>query len=201
MANHQQGRRILLERDSPLPPLAAGNFGTAPALDLNGSPVFFGSTIHSNSVHPGKIAPHLAENILLYGCRGIAHVVYGTEEIIHTGRFDVLPFDPQSMELVRTQEGHLPPGRRPVQGGYEENGALLYHALAEVDGVKVPGKCGEHLVSGFPSGRNWISCGLVLMLACFICREARMFLLVKRRSLLQSMRSCAFLSCFRVFRK
>lgn len=52
------------------------------------------------------------------------------------------------MELVHTSGGRLPPGKRPVEGGYEEHGAKLYHAVAEIKGVKVPGKTGEHLVRG-----------------------------------------------------
>lgn len=53
------------------------------------------------------------------------------------------------MELVPAYGGQIPPGRRPVVGGQEiHNGApqLLYHALAVVDGVRVPGKAGLHLV-------------------------------------------------------
>lgn len=49
------------------------------------------------------------------------------------------------MELVRTSRGRIPPGRRPVEGGLEENEARLYHAVATVHGVKVPGKTGSHL--------------------------------------------------------
>ncbi|KAI0766744.1 hypothetical protein BC629DRAFT_1537455 [Irpex lacteus] len=49
------------------------------------------------------------------------------------------------MEWVPAEGGRLPVGHRPVEGGYEENGAKLYHALAVVQGVKVPGKVGEHL--------------------------------------------------------
>jgi hypothetical protein len=51
------------------------------------------------------------------------------------------------MEWVRTGHGRIPQGRRPVEGGYEQNGAQLYHAYAHIDGVDVPGKTGEHLVS------------------------------------------------------
>jgi hypothetical protein len=50
------------------------------------------------------------------------------------------------MEFVQASRGRVPQGRRPIEGGYEENGAKLYHALAVVDGVRVPGKTGEHLV-------------------------------------------------------
>ena len=53
------------------------------------------------------------------------------------------------MEWVPTRDGGLPHGRRLVEGGYESNGAKLYHALADIDGVKVPGKAAGHLVSRF----------------------------------------------------
>jgi hypothetical protein len=49
------------------------------------------------------------------------------------------------MEWVPTREGKIPQGRHPVEGGYESNGSKLFHALADMDGVKVPGKTGEHL--------------------------------------------------------
>jgi hypothetical protein len=53
------------------------------------------------------------------------------------------------MEWVPTRDGEIPPGRRPVEGGYEANGKKLYHALGDIDGVDVPGKTGIHLVSWF----------------------------------------------------
>jgi hypothetical protein len=49
------------------------------------------------------------------------------------------------MEFVHTSRGVIPPGRRPIEGGYEQDGNKLYHAVAVVNGVKVPGKTGEHL--------------------------------------------------------
>ena len=52
------------------------------------------------------------------------------------------------MEWVQTKNGEIPPGRRPVEGGYESGGEKLYHALGNIDGVDVPGKTGTHLVSG-----------------------------------------------------
>ena len=57
-----------------------------------------------------------------------------------------LPFDGKSMELIPTEKGRIPPGKKPVEGGYEEHGGKLYHAIATIQGVRVPGKTGEHLV-------------------------------------------------------
>ena len=112
--------------------------GPPPARDLDGSPVFIGSALMERSVHPCKIAPALNPP---------CHVPYGGGEYEHTGRYDLLPVDPNTMEWVEASQGRIPNGRRPVEGGYEEHGGKLYHALGEVSGVQVPGKTGEHLVS------------------------------------------------------
>ncbi|KAH9068313.1 hypothetical protein EDB83DRAFT_497921 [Lactarius deliciosus] len=110
----------------------------APFTDADGkSPVFIGSAIlEDGSVHPCKIAPCLPGA----PCR----VPFGGDELEHHGRYDLLPFVPELMEFVVTSRGHVPPGRRPVKGG-SESGHELYHAVAVIDGVKVPGKAGFHL--------------------------------------------------------
>lgn len=66
------------------------------------------------------------------------------------------------MEWVLTSNGQVPSGRRPVEGGYERDGKVgirlqsinstdrrvqhLFHAAAIINGVRVPGKTGSHLV-------------------------------------------------------
>lgn len=70
------------------------------------------------------------------------------QEVGHVGRYDLLPFDATCMEFVRAAGGRLPRGRRPVQGGHEEDGSILYHAVATFGNVRVPGRTAEHLVSG-----------------------------------------------------
>lgn len=99
------------------------------------SPVYVGSAIFEDSVHPCKIAPSVHPS-----CR----VAYGGTEKDHHGRYDLLPITAE-MEWVPTQKGELPPGRRLVEGGYEANGEKLYHALAKIGEVEVPGKTGKHL--------------------------------------------------------
>lgn len=126
------GHRIALTTSSPFPYQAVGQ---PPCYDLDGSPVYFGSAFIEGAVHPCKIAPHLPTP---------CGVPYGGTEHWHDGRYDLLPFDPSTMELVRASHGHIPHGRRPVEGGYESAGRL-YHAIALVDGVRVPGKTGQHL--------------------------------------------------------
>ncbi|TCD61113.1 hypothetical protein EIP91_009009, partial [Steccherinum ochraceum] len=100
------------------------------------TPVFIGSAIMGNAVHPCKIVPTLVPP-----CR----VPYGGAEHGHNGRYDLLPFDPQTMEWVETSKGKIPAGRRPIEGGYEDHSGKLYHALGTVHGARVPGKAGEHL--------------------------------------------------------
>ncbi|KAH0833296.1 hypothetical protein J3R83DRAFT_12361 [Lanmaoa asiatica] len=131
------GYRIALNTSSPFP--VSPYIEQPPFHDSDGtSPVFIGSAIFDNSVHPCKIA-----SCLTPPCR----VPYGGSEVEHHGRYDLLPFDKETMEWVPTSLGRIPAHRRPVQGGYEENGARLYHAVATIRGVRVPGKTGEHLVS------------------------------------------------------
>jgi len=110
--------------------------GQPPCYDSDGSPVYIGSALMGNSVHPCKIGKHL---------RPYVAVPYGGKEHGHHGRYDLLPYNPAQMEFVPTSHGKLPYGRRPIEGGYEDSGARLYHAVGLINGVRVPGKTGEHL--------------------------------------------------------
>ncbi|KAF9646477.1 hypothetical protein BDM02DRAFT_3067698, partial [Thelephora ganbajun] len=128
------GFRIPLASNAEFPPPRQA--GPPPCVDADGvSPVFVGSAILDNSVHPCKIAPSF---------RPPCRVSYGGTELEHKGRYDLLPITPD-MEWVSTKNGEIPPGRRAVEGGYESNGEKLYHALGNIDGVNVPGKAGKHL--------------------------------------------------------
>lgn len=110
----------------------------APFTDVDGkSRVFVGSAIMEYSVHPCKITPDKEHH---------CEVSYGGSEVQHNGRYDLLPFVPEHMEFVKTSHGRVPYGRRPVKGGFENDGKELYHAVAVIDGVRVPGKTGAHLV-------------------------------------------------------
>ena len=64
--------------------------------------------------------------------------------------FTILRFNRDLMELVWVYGSDcVPPGRRPVIGGYEGGGETLYHAVAEWDGHLIPGKAAPHLVITF----------------------------------------------------
>jgi len=129
------GYRVPLRTDSSFPP--PDQTGPPVAYEADGvSPVFIGSALFETSVQPCKLGPHL---------QPVASVPYGGAEYGHHGRYDLLPFVPEQMEWVHTGYGQIPAGRRPIEGGYEENGGKLYHALANLSGINVPGKTGEHL--------------------------------------------------------
>jgi len=110
--------------------------GQPPCFDMDGSPIYIGSALLGNSVHPCKIGKHLSPYVA---------VPYGGGEHGHHGRYDLLPYRQDQMEFVPTSNGRIPQGRRPVEGGYEDHGAKLYHAVALINGIRVPGKTGEHL--------------------------------------------------------
>lgn len=132
------GFRIPLASNAKFPPL--DQTGPPACRDADGeSPVFVGSAILKDSVHPCKIVPSVHPP-----CR----VPWGGTELEHHGRYDLLPITPD-MEWVPTKNGEIPHGRRPVEGGYESGGEKLYHALGNINGVDVPGKAGKHLVSVF----------------------------------------------------
>ena len=115
IASHQSGQaapappasgyRIPLTASDTLP--SPDRMGPAPCVD-GSSPVYIGSALFDRSVHPCKISPYLPTP---------CSVVYGGGEIVHQGRYDLLPFDPNTMEFVHTSDGHIPAGRHPVEGG------------------------------------------------------------------------------------
>ncbi|KAJ7744067.1 hypothetical protein DFH07DRAFT_1063468 [Mycena maculata] len=138
------GFRIKLSTNVPLQRHEVERAGPPPCNDLDGSSIYVGSAIFTHEdgrpkhVQPGKVGHHLNPP---------CHVPYGGREIGHHGRYDILIIDHAMMEWVHTSHGRIPEGRTPVEGGYEENGDRLYHAIAHVDGVRVPGKTGHHLGS------------------------------------------------------
>lgn len=116
--------------------------GGSPTLDADGdTPVYIASAYVGRSVQPCKFVLGLQAPNAQIGVR----VPYNGEELEYKGNFDLLPFDPYCMEWVPTSRGKLPHNRILIDGGFEEDGRPLYHAMGKVDGVPVPGKTGEHL--------------------------------------------------------
>ncbi|SCZ96533.1 BZ3500_MvSof-1268-A1-R1_Chr8-2g10272 [Microbotryum saponariae] len=134
------GLRIPLTTVSAFP--SPDLVGAAPFHDLDGSGVWVASALMENqSVHPAKVVRD-----------GRVMVSYGGAEIAHQGRYDVLPITNQ-MEWVPAAHGQVPKGRRVVEGGFEEDGNHLHHAVTTIQGVQVPGKAGAHLKgANFPFG-------------------------------------------------
>jgi len=135
------GFRIPLASNAEFP--SPQQVGPRACVDVNGvSLVYLGSAILGDSIVPCKIAPSVHP-----ACR----VPHEGVELHHYGTYDLLPIT-SDMEWVPTMKGEIPPGRRPVEGGYESNGAKLYHALGTLYTfgvyVGVPGKAGEHLGEG-----------------------------------------------------
>jgi len=128
------GYRIPLDPNASFP--TPDRVGRPPTVDPETStPVFIGSAIFPESVHPCRIVPTLQRP-----CR----VLHGGTEIEHHGRYDLLPIA-DDMEWVPAGGGQIPPGRRPIEGGFEPNRGKLYHALGFVQGVYIPGTTGPHL--------------------------------------------------------
>jgi hypothetical protein len=133
------GSRILLStRGGPAFPDMERTRG-APFTEPDRSVVFIGSAFLQHSVLPCKI-------VLNNNGRRRCYVTYGGKEVVHDGLYDLLPFVPDQMEFVLTSWGQIPPGRHPVKGGFESDGKELYHAVALIKGIEVPGKTGLHLV-------------------------------------------------------
>ncbi|KAF9525770.1 hypothetical protein CPB83DRAFT_858859 [Crepidotus variabilis] len=101
--------------------------------------VYIGSILKGRAVLPCKIIPWLGS-----GYRVIT-TLHGKEYFYEERRFDLLLYSPDQMEWVAASHGRVPAGRIPIEGGHEENGDKLYHALGVVDGISVPGKTGPHL--------------------------------------------------------
>ncbi|EJF66284.1 hypothetical protein BD309DRAFT_988823 [Dichomitus squalens] len=126
--------RISLRHSAHFPWTQAG---IPPTTDKDRSPLFLGIADFRDGMHPCKIRP--SNYPMLW-------VSYGGKEYPYRGVGFLLPFDPTTMEWVPAADGRIPSGRRPVEGGYERiGGQKLYHALAVVEGVKTPGKTGEHI--------------------------------------------------------
>ncbi|SJL14313.1 uncharacterized protein ARMOST_17769 [Armillaria ostoyae] len=135
--NSNSGFRIPLDSSTTFP--AEDLIGPPPCYDTNGAPIYVGSAIFRKSVHPCKIEPHL---------RVPCSVPYLSGKIAHTGRYDLLPFNPDTMEFVRTSRGRFPAGRKLVRGGYDEDGSPLYHGVTVYNGIKIPGKALTHPWAG-----------------------------------------------------
>lgn len=153
--------RLLLDAASPFPPRTQTLAPVSTESD-GYSPVYLGSAVYPRDMHPCKISP---------SCRP-----YGGEGHRRAIRFELLPFDDTLMEWVPASRGKIPESwPRPIEGGYEEHGAKLYHALAEFNGNYVPGKTGRHLVSLWTPIIVLFStiCGLIVRFAAWMLRRVR----------------------------
>ncbi|KAH7093949.1 hypothetical protein BKA62DRAFT_53934 [Auriculariales sp. MPI-PUGE-AT-0066] len=126
-----------LSTHNPLPP--PNEVGYAACSDTDGSPLFLVLVPHNGGLHPGKMVIRPGAN------HPEIYFSYGGGEISHSGEYALVPFDPQRMHWVPASRSEVLYGARPVDAGYEEDGAPLHFALGIVNGGRVPGKAGRHL--------------------------------------------------------
>jgi hypothetical protein len=131
------GHRIHFDTSMSSSEIQSQSLGPILTTDADGQ-----TPVYIASAHMGQRGVHPCKYVVTLGVR----VPYAGQELEHEGKFDLLPFDFNKMEWREASYGQLPPNRKPIYGGYEENGQPLYHAMAIVNGVSVPGKTGPHLV-------------------------------------------------------
>lgn len=95
---------------------------TAPSIGKDGRRLYFGSAFLTNThIRPSKVSDFTKKPECRYALNG--------KEVSHPGQFSILPFDTRKFELVPATNGQLPLGRRPVTGGFDENGEEMFHCL------------------------------------------------------------------------
>ena len=127
--------RVHIDRSQPLPD--PRRYLHPPCFDADDNAVYFGSAALANTVQPCKVTRK--------GDELVCTVPQRLVERNHEGPITILPFT-DAMELVPTSHGRIPAGYRPVVGGVDERGRVLYHAVAWLRGERVPGRTSEHLV-------------------------------------------------------
>ena len=92
------GLRVPLTTRTGTPP-QQDTLGPAPFKDLGGEAVYVASALIGKSVHPCKVCyfPNVGVGV---------RVPYGGQELVHEGRYDILPITNQ-MEWVTTSGGQV----------------------------------------------------------------------------------------------
>jgi hypothetical protein len=117
----------------------------APCTDkVPSQPVFFGAAILSEEPLvsiPCKVTPKLWPSV--------CHVPLDGREIVHRGKYNIVPFDTEKMELVTVPKhvNELPEGRKLVVGGRDRDGEELYHAVGVYHNLRIPGKVSRSLAN------------------------------------------------------
>jgi hypothetical protein len=127
--------RVHIDYNQPLPD--PSRYLHPPCFDADDNPVYFGSATLGKTVQACKVTRK--------GDKLVCTVPHRLVERTHEGPVTILPFT-DAMELVPTSHGRIPAGYRPVVGGVDERGRVLYHAVAWVHGERVPGRTSEHIV-------------------------------------------------------
>ncbi|KAF9525765.1 hypothetical protein CPB83DRAFT_858854 [Crepidotus variabilis] len=141
------GERLPLTGTTAFPDI---NQTGPPVSSPSGINVFIASAILGRSVIPCRVDKKRKKCVYF--------VLGGRERISHSGRFDLLPFSDQHLHWVKASHGQIPVNTQPVEGGHEEDGRLLYHASAFIEGYRIPGKTGLHLGG---AKVPWYDCELI----------------------------------------
>ncbi|KZT09204.1 carbohydrate-binding module family 12 protein [Laetiporus sulphureus 93-53] len=148
-AYHSEGRRTpvtwVLSEGNRIPPDAITGG------EHNGQPLYICRGFYEGGIQVGKVSPAFE--------RG-AVVGYGSHEA-QLPKYEILVGDPRALRWVdvhgRLNVHHL--GARPVEGGQEADGTLLYIAKAQQGNNIVPGKVSEkHDCALIPANNTEIQC-------------------------------------------
>ena len=140
-AEDSQVNTTSLSVDDVFPPFKVALFPVS--FDRYGTPLYFARAILEDGIFM-PCTVRVDEN-----GRVECYYAHNRREIRHGSTYDLVPFDQETMELLKVwpedlEEGELP--FKPVEGGMDENGNPLWHAIGEIAGVRTPGYAGKHLV-------------------------------------------------------
>ncbi|KAA1475143.1 carbohydrate-binding module family 12 protein [Dentipellis sp. KUC8613] len=104
----------------------------------NGQPLYIARAFHEGGIQVGKASSRFGKGAVI----GFKH------KEIEVGTYEILLGDPRAVRWIdahgKFRPGNLQ-GLRPVEGGREDDGSLLFIAQAEHHGGLHPGKCSERL--------------------------------------------------------
>ncbi|KAK4046181.1 hypothetical protein OIO90_006625 [Microbotryomycetes sp. JL221] len=117
-----------------------GRFGDTarfgPSINSADYPTYVATLLIQGGAHPGNVRA------------GRGSAPYGGSETFRD-TLDVLPIT-SDMQWVDAFYGYVP-NCKPIIGGYESNGQVLYHAMAQFDDIWIAGKTAPHLYgANFP---------------------------------------------------
>ncbi|KAJ2487371.1 hypothetical protein IWW37_005267 [Coemansia sp. RSA 2050] len=127
-------------------------------VEKDGAPLFVARAMYKGGLHPGKAGRHIENG----GCA----IGFGHKEV-NVKEYQVLCGDASQLRWVK-QDGQLSiKGFKPVEGGHEDSGELLYIAKTMTEGSQQLGKCAPHIKKGmsYPYGHKELTTENYMVLA------------------------------------